>query len=42
MTILWNTNHRTTLFGSFDKLLVFNYQDHKKIDRGKETQVFGF
>jgi len=39
MNILWNTNRRTTLLVVIDKLIVFNDQDHKKIDRGKETHV---
>ena len=39
MNILLNTNRRTTLFWCFDKWIVFNDQDHKKMDRGKETHV---
>ena len=40
MNILLITNCRTTLFGSFiDKLIIFNDQDNKKVDRGKETHV---
>ena len=36
MSILWNTNRRTTLFDSYYKLIVFNDHDNKKIDRSKE------